>query len=176
LTPFLTPLSARQAEMVGNSNQGNRPRQADSATYGNTWPQVSADCGSREGRGFDPHRSPSHLQLICEVRLVWPSLFDTTLTLRVPDSRAYISMQHPHMLWSLHLHEVPATTSKSTSGACGMQDPAYNFPRRGLLLGTWVNTGYYAARSLFDVMGSSGAAGSLGWNSATAASTVGTSW
>jgi hypothetical protein len=44
------------------------------------------------------------------------------------------------------------------------------------LRGCSVNKRYYAARSLFEVMGSTGAAGSLGWNSATAASTVGTSW
>jgi hypothetical protein len=28
----------------------------------NTWQQVSADCGSRGGRGFEPRRSPSYLQ------------------------------------------------------------------------------------------------------------------
>src|SRR5215212_6648256 len=46
--------------------------------------------------------------------------------------------------------------------------PAYRFPslhHHGLLL----------ASSLFEVIGT-GAAGSLGWNSTTAASSVGTSW
>jgi len=34
---------------------------SDSATSGNTWKQESADCGSREGRGFEPRRSPSKI-------------------------------------------------------------------------------------------------------------------
>jgi len=41
---------------VGNAQQRNRLRYGISATAGNTWKQVSADCGS-EGRGFEPRRS-----------------------------------------------------------------------------------------------------------------------
>jgi hypothetical protein len=51
------------AETGGNCEQRNRLRLAVFATYGNTWKQVSADCGSREGRGFEPRRSPSTFRI-----------------------------------------------------------------------------------------------------------------
>src|SRR5215211_2168538 len=39
---------------------------------GNTQKQVSADCGSREGRGFESRRSPYHLRVKRSFRRVPP--------------------------------------------------------------------------------------------------------
>ena len=60
LTPLLTPLRALHPATVRNREQKNQLIYADSATYSNTWQQMSSDCGS-EGRGFEPRRSPSHM-------------------------------------------------------------------------------------------------------------------
>ena len=84
LTPLLTPLRAQHPETVGNREQGNRLRYADSATARNLGQQGSADCGSREGRGLESRRSPSYLAadwstlFVCALRVgsvhLYPSL------------------------------------------------------------------------------------------------------
>ena len=78
LTPLLTPLRAQHTDTMGNHQQRNRLRQADSAMDGNAWLQGSADCGSG-GRGFESRRSPSHLQVKREARLFNRASFTTTV-------------------------------------------------------------------------------------------------
>ena len=67
MTPPLTPPGAQYAETVGNRQEKNRPRYADSATRGNREKQMVADCGS-EGRGVEPRRSLSCIPYV-KVRL-----------------------------------------------------------------------------------------------------------
>src|SRR5829696_6362187 len=62
-TPLLTPLRALHAETSGNHQQEYWLNQAETATYGNIWKRVSADCGSRGGRGSSPVGHP----LICRI-------------------------------------------------------------------------------------------------------------